>query len=369
MRSLLKRIFAPERRAQIRANMESFDRKLAPFFAKNAWLSSFYYLFISRQFAREHHSVLKGRVAYWQQLSNPSSASAMLRRNIHRVEKGLIMRPRREVFGLAFIEPTVSRYIRCAQAGELDVAEQKWAGDVLGQYFDAVKPGVNALVDTLREQFVAFQTLLAQVETRDEVTLQPKEGEFSPYERIANQPSDVSYEQLVTLCRQRRSVRWFLDKPVPAQDIERAIAVASLAPSACNRQPFQFYSINQAQLAQDIGAIPMGTAGFSNNFQSLIVVVGDLSCYPYERDRHVIYIDGSLASMQLMLALETLGLSSCVINWPDIEQYELRMANRLKLDKHQRPIMVIAVGYADPQGKIPFSQKKTTQQLIKEVTA
>ena len=113
----------------------------------------------------------------------------------------------------------------------------------------------------------------------------------------------------------------------------------------------------------------MGTAGFSHNFQSLIVVVGDLNCYPYERDRHVIYINGSIAAMQLILSLETLGLSSCVINWPDIEQYEKRMSARLGLELDQRPIMVIALGYADPQGMIPFSQKKTAKQLIKEVVA
>jgi hypothetical protein len=57
--------------------------------------------------------------------------------------------------------------------------------------------------------------------------------------------------------------------------------------------------------ASEVAATAMGTAGFSNNIPALIAVVGDLSAYPAERDRHVIYIDGGLATMQLMLAFET----------------------------------------------------------------
>lgn len=96
-----------------------------------------------------------------------------------------------------------------------------------------------------------------------------------------------------------------------------------------------------------------------------MVVVGDLSAYPYERDRHLIYVDASLASMQLMLALETLGLSSCPINWPDIEVMERGMAEVLDLSFHERPIMLISVGYPDPTGNIPFSQKKSSDSMIR----
>lgn len=107
----------------------------------------------------------------------------------------------------------------------------------------------------------------------------------------------------------------------------------------------------------------MGTAGFSENFQCVIVIVGDLSAYPFEKDRHIIYIDGALASMQLQLALETLGLSSCSINWPDIERHESEMANELQLEKYERPIMLLAVGYADGDALVPYSDKKKSSHV------
>ncbi|MFT5547949.1 MAG: nitroreductase [Rheinheimera aquimaris] len=100
----------------------------------------------------------------------------------------------------------------------------------------------------------------------------------------------------------------------------------------------------------------------------MIVVVGDLSAYEAERDRHVIYIDAALASMQLMLALESLGLQSCPINWPDVEERERAMAQKLSLDYWQRPVMLLATGYAMPEGGVPYSQKKPAELLIKDLS-
>jgi nitroreductase len=109
----------------------------------------------------------------------------------------------------------------------------------------------------------------------------------------------------------------------------------------------------------------MGTTGYAGNIPALVVLVGDWSCYPEERDRHVPYIDASLAAMQFMLALETLGLASCPINWPDIEPLERRMDRELGLPPHLRPVMLIALGYPDPTGGVPYSAKKGAGLLLR----
>jgi nitroreductase len=202
------------------------------------------------------------------------------------------------------------------------------------------------------------------------LTLKPfnEAKESLPYQYQERTQANVTQEDLHNLFKQRRSVRWYEQKPVDIALLSQAINMASQAPSACNRQPFQFYTITDMDKASDIASIAMGTTGFSDNIPALIAVVGDLSAYPAERDRHVIYIDGGLASMQLMLAFETLGLSSCPINWPDIEICERKIAKKLNLATHLRPIMLISVGYGDAKGQIPFSQKKGASTLIKEVS-
>ena len=115
--------------------------------------------------------------------------------------------------------------------------------------------------------------------------------------------------------------------------------------------------------AAEIGSIPMGTVGFSQNFPALAVLVGQLDAFAHDRDRHLIYIDASLAAMAFQFALEVQGVSSCCINWPDIEEREKRMEARLGLARHERPILSISIGYADPEGRVPYSQKKSLDEI------
>ncbi|MBT0587611.1 nitroreductase family protein [Alteromonas sp. SM 2104] len=261
------------------------------------------------------------------------------------------MRPRRSVFAEGYIGETVSCFRDCVMAKRLDHEEQKWAHDVLCLYFDVVS--ATPIVDTQRKAFSAISSSGAQVSS-------------VPYAHDTLPKCPLDYDELLTLFKRRRSVRWYQQKPVEWGKLQQAINAASLAPSACNRQPFKFYAFNHQDKAVDIAACAMGTAGWVNNLPCSVVVVGDLSAYPKERDRHVIYIDGALAAMQFMLACETLSLSTCPINWPDIESREQMMSKKLNLSPYERPIMLISVGYAIKDGGIPFSQKKNADTLLKQ---
>ena len=190
-----------------------------------------------------------------------------------------------------------------------------------------------------------------------------------PYPRSNSPAPAVPFQDLHSLFLRRRSVRWYLQQPAPAELICKAIDAAAQAPSACNRQPFRFILSTEPESASRIAECAGGTAGFAQQLPAIIVVVGDLSAYPLERDRHLIYVDASLASMQLMLAAETLGLSTCPINWPDIESAEKRIRELLGLPAHERVIMLIAIGYGDPDSGVPYSQKKQRDLLVTEFSS
>ena len=168
---------------------------------------------------------------------------------------------------------------------------------------------------------------------------------------------------LISLAKRRRSVRWFLPRPVPREMIDAAIEVAGQSPSACNRQPFQFRIFDDPELVQRVVQLPMGTAGYGHNIPVMVVLIGQQRNYFDERDRHLIYIDGSLATMGFVYALEAQGLSSCCINWPDIESREAALGELLGLSGDERAVMCLAVGYPDPEGLVAYSQKKPLGQL------
>ena len=67
--------------------------------------------------------------------------------------------------------------------------------------------------------------------------------------------------------------------------------------------------------------------------------------------------------MSFILALESLGLSSCCINWPDFLPLEIRMSKKLKLNSYERVIMLIYIGYSDEKSKVPYSKKKELNKL------
>ncbi|MBU2225661.1 MAG: nitroreductase family protein [Gammaproteobacteria bacterium] len=349
-------LFSEQQKVFIKQRIEAISSGFSGFFSRHRWLASCYYFCLSSQFHREHLATLKGKAAYRQNLKLVVKSSALLRRNIHRLEKGLIMQPRRPVFASDYIGETIQHYVDIRRYPDFHQPELRWAFQVLTNYFSVVSSGQNSLVDAARQAF--HSTAIVDCDG-----LTPA----IPYTRQQTAMANVDFASLEQLFRQRRSVRWFLKKPVDTDLIRQAVNAASQAPSACNRQPFRFDLINNNTNAAKIASLAMGTTGFAENIPCLLVVVGDLSCYPAERDRHVIYIDASLATMQLMLALETLGLSTCPINWPDIEFREKLMQQKLGLKIYERPVMLLAVGYADPEGGIAYSQKKDDQLLVREI--
>jgi nitroreductase len=318
--------------------------------------ASFYYALFNRSFDREHRAVLAGRLEHDESQSGDRAQTlSILRRGIHRLEKGILSKPRRDIFAVGYIQETVDFYEYAVQSREngaiVSEEELRWAHDVLEKYFAIT--GSHPQIDAQRERFEQLPS------PGSGTNGQPKR----PYERDLSVPPSVDYDDLLELSKRRRSVRWFRQEPVPRELIRKAVDVASMSPSACNRQPFEFRVFDDPELVDEIASLPAGTKGFHQNFPAIVVLVGELRNYYGERDRHLIYIDTSLAAMGFVYAAETLGLSTCCINWPDIEEHEQEADEVLGLKADQRPVMFMAVGYPDPDGMVAYSQKKPNREI------
>lgn len=316
--------------------------------------SSVYYAFFSRAFGREHEAVLRGCSSHAGGRA-PGSDAYALRRCIHRVEKGLAMRPRREVFALGYIADAVAALEsvsarRLPDGGAGDPDELAWAWDVLDLYFRSV--GKHPRIEEAERRFRRLPSA-----GRREGTIKV------PAARGGDVAAGPGVDALLALARHRKSVRWFLKKPVPREMIDKAVEVASFSPSACNRQPFMFRVFDDPEWAKRVASVPMGTSGYADNVPVIVVLVGELRAFAEERDRHLIYIDGALAAMAFVHAVEAQGLSSCCINWPELPDKQAEMARLLGLEPDEQIVLLIAVGYADPEGMVCCSQKKPVDRL------
>lgn len=331
----------------IRRIYETVNRTFLELFGSSRVLTHFFYFVSFITFNREQSAVLRGRRNYYRNKHRDRTTHVELRRNIHRLEKGLIMRPRRDVFARDYITETIEFYEeatrQCQTApGTMEQSEMDWAHDVLTEYF-RVSVGKDPVVLSARKRF-------------EDTGYQADSTGKIPY--VKKQLSDVDYAEFESLVTQRRSVRWFEDKVVPRELVDKALLLGRQAPTACNRLPYEFRVFDDPDMVRTVSSIPFGTAGYGHNIPAIAVVVGKLESYFSPRDRHAIYVDSSLAAMQFILGLETLGLSSSVINWPDFEPLERKMQKALGLDLTDRVVMLIAIGYAHPEGMVPYSQKK-----------
>lgn len=319
-------------------------------------LISLYY-FLDGSYHYEQKGTLLG-IHHYLRETNLSDGSPIyqLIRNIHRLEKGLSVKGeyRRSFFAESYIIETVESFAkihRGQNAPSMYFTETKtWASDVLKQYFRTVEKTEN-----IQKAEKRFQEI---------VDFDPEEHKNRfPVKRKFKEYSKVQYGELKQLALQRRSVRSYQSIPVPRKELDKAIQIAALSPSACNRQAFKFMVFDDPQWVEEICQILPGIDCQQGDIPCVVGVVGNQGAYFDERDRHLIYIDGSLAVMSFQLALETLGLSSCCINWPSIFQLEKRMEKLLGLEEHERVVMFLSVGYPDPEGLIPYSQKKSVDEI------
>jgi len=315
--------------------------------------SAVFYTIFSREFDREHRAILASRASHIRDIYSGRGNLYMLRRNVHRIEKGLIMKPPRPIFALGMIQETVRAFasypshIQGCQPYESDeLVSFRWSAQVLGEYFGRVKN--HPVVDEARKIFDETVRRHASLLAND----QPR----APFVReIEGRLPTI--EMMEALAAYRRSARWFADRPVPRDVIDRAVSVAAYSPTACNRQPFRFAIYDTPELVKKVGAIPKGTPGWLHQIPCFVVIVGKFDAFRFERDRHIPYIDGCLAAMSLIYALEVQGVSSCCVNFPDYADTEARMARTLGLPPSERAIMCLAVGYPDKAERVPYSQK------------
>ncbi|WP_338441307.1 nitroreductase family protein [Synechococcus elongatus IITB4] len=273
-----------------------------------------------------------------------------LRRNIHRIEKGLSYPVPKEVFAEDYILETVLILKTAIDLNCLDTSTKNWGKNVLNLYFKNCFHSPS-----IEEAYAVYKSIISLSQTDIEPDMVPYLSRDRPL-------SNIDYETFYQLAIRRRSVRYFLDKTVDKNLVKKAMDIALLSPSACNRQSFKYLYFDKPEIVSELASIPGGVQGYT--LPAVIVVLGCYGGYFDVRDVNVPIIDASLTIMSFILALETLGLSSVCINWPNIPQKEEKVRQIIKIEEDEFIILMIGLGYPDLYGKIPYSAKLPTEAVL-----
>ncbi|MCD8164745.1 MAG: nitroreductase family protein [Bacteroides sp.] len=143
--------------------------------------------------------------------------------------------------------------------------------------------------------------------------------------------------------RQRSSIRSYMDQPVDKEILETLVWAGMAAPSAMNKQPWQFIIIDDAALLQELGEIP--TSGMVKKAPAAILVCGDMQKAGEGWLQEYWIQDCSAASQNILLAVTHLGLGAVWTSvYPAPERIK-KVSELLNLPEHIIPLNIIPVGY------------------------
>ena len=154
----------------------------------------------------------------------------------------------------------------------------------------------------------------------------------------------------------RFSIRDFApDAHVDIQDIIAAVNIARKAPSACNRQPSRVH-IYEGAKAQTLFDFQGGCKGFYQDMPYALLVTADMRRY-FFNERHQMYVDGGLFSMELLLALHYKGLATIPLTTAYKSNKTSKLHRCFDIPAYEVPIIIIGVGAYKDSYKVAVSHR------------
>jgi nitroreductase len=168
----------------------------------------------------------------------------------------------------------------------------------------------------------------------------------------------ISPEAVLSLFKGRRSIRRYRPDPVPDEMVEQLLEAGRWAPSASNRQPWEFIVVRDEAIRQQVAqhaAFYFIRWAHVEEAPLLIVLCGDRRRRFY---RQFLHEDVGLAGGQIMLQAKALGLGTCWIGALDRKA----IAGLLKLPDHLEIIGLLTVGF--PAEDPPPTSRKPLAEIV-----
>ena len=163
---------------------------------------------------------------------------------------------------------------------------------------------------------------------------------------------------------QRRSIRSFEEKPIEASLISEAVSIALTTPSVCNRQSWRVRVLSEAQVIEQALKHQNGNYGFGNSADKLLLVTADLRSFVASCERNQPYIDGGMFCMNLIYALQSLGIASCCLNLSKYFWDDLVFRDKCDVPGHEALIMLLAIGYPPETCMAAQSSRFPVEQIL-----
>jgi len=172
------------------------------------------------------------------------------------------------------------------------------------------------------------------------------------------------------LCRLRRSVRKFSDRPVERDKLEACLEAARLAPSADNFQPWRFLVFDDPEKKQALAdAVFTGAYAYTRPLAKAPVIVCLLikesvlvnKVAAAVTGTQLQWVDAGIAGEHFVLAAAEQGLGTCWIGW--FNGKALLQYLGLK-GKGYKSVCLLAVGYPEKEPEPREPKRKPLSDIV-----
>jgi len=151
--------------------------------------------------------------------------------------------------------------------------------------------------------------------------------------------------------KERRSIRKYIEKPVPKEIIEDIIDTARLAATANNIQPWEFIVVTDVKTRKQIADITNYGKFIEHSPVCVIVCCKDTKYY---------LEDGCAATENILLAAKANGLGSCWVAG-DKKPYLDEIKKIVGIPNDIKIVSFISIGYSDEN---PKPRKRELSEVI-----
>lgn len=164
----------------------------------------------------------------------------------------------------------------------------------------------------------------------------------------------------------RHSVRNFSSTEITNENILKAVEIALLSPSACNRQMCKVYYTRTKDSREYVKRIAQGLSLFDKENVSFFIITFDVNSNSFVGERNQGWFNAGLFSMNFVNALHSLGIGSCFVQFGNSFKQEKIIKSKLNISNSERIAVIIAAGYYNDKSIIPCSTRKSVADIYFE---
>lgn len=287
-----------------------------------------------------------------------SALEAEIIRGLHGIEKGLCLENPRLGFGVAKIQELFELMDRYIALEQHDPFCLYMARDALQAYMDfhASKNFTNSDVEQIGQKLAGLKALLGE-----------GDGSFGGARTLKKEEFCFSAEQVENLFQTRHSIREFSGEAVSREDIKKAIALAQMSPSACNRQCARAYFVEKQKFMDEMNTDLQGIGGFADDAYGFLLITGKKSAYRLgERNQYI--VSASMFAAYLSLTLHAYGIAACTVQRsvsPNGQWDNFKKRNHIPDD--EQIVVMLAIGTYKEETKVPVSKRFPVERVYSEL--